>query len=554
MPNLNGSLQDQLLQSWKLKSKLKAAVTPEDYRQLQSDGMFKYIPNADFQLWMQRTTFVVFCVLISAILLWQLCVMVPAVQYVLFGFFKWILIPIKPLLIANPSAAVSGIIAFLARISILLNIVIASIAVWFATKAAEPPKWLYFYEGKLYILNIGVVDAFTMRAGGFDKVPTLRIGKIVYPVWKVINLTTETNVSLLRPQGKKSIKDYVLTFDTPHQAALKVRWGDIVSAEDRNSFFQQLEEQFPDLIEPAVLEPFRPMAERQSYTELWLRELSDAPKRDKLAPLTAGTTLDKGNYTILSKAGVGGQGTAYFADSIKHTDIGHKSVVLKEYVLPVYPDVRVRRKAAERFQAEAGMLKRLHHPQIAEFIDLFVEDHRAYVVMELVEGRTLKELVAAEGPSPESAVVDIATQILEILCYLHEQTPPVIHRDLTPDNVMLDADGRVKLIDFSVAQEASSGVTGSVVGKPNYISPEQFRGKPTIQSDLYSLGATMFFLLVGHDPSPISILHPKSENDRVSGELDEIIARSTQPELVKRFENAQKVLESLRRLSEKNQK
>jgi hypothetical protein len=79
--------------------------------------------------------------------------MVPAVQYVLFGFFKWILIPIKPLLIANPSAAASGIIAFLARISILLNIVIASIAVWFATKAAEPPKWLYFYEEKLYILS-----------------------------------------------------------------------------------------------------------------------------------------------------------------------------------------------------------------------------------------------------------------------------------------------------------------------------------------------------------------------------------------------------------------
>jgi serine/threonine protein kinase len=144
--------------------------------------------------------------------------------------------------------------------------------------------------------------------------------------------------------------------------------------------------------------------------------------------------------------------------------------------------------------------------------------------------------------------VDTATQILEILCYMHEQNPPVIHRDLTPDNVMLDQNGRVKLIDFSVAQEASSGVTGSVVGKPNYISPEQFRGKPTVQSDLYSLGATMYFLLLGHDPSPISVLHPKTENDQITSEVDAIIARCTQPELVKRFESAAKVLESLKAL------
>jgi serine/threonine-protein kinase len=290
------------------------------------------------------------------------------------------------------------------------------------------------------------------------------------------------------------------------------------------------------------------MIARQSYTELWLRELSDAPKRDKLTPLTAGTTLDGGNYTIINKAGMGGQGTAYFAESIKHTCLGHNQVVLKEYVLPVYPDVRVRRKAAERFQSEAEILKRLHHPQIAKFVDLFVEDHRAYVVMELVEGRTLKDLVAAEGPLNEAGVLDIAAQILEILSYLHKQSPPVIHRDLTPDNIIMGSDGMIKLIDFSVAQEVSSGVTGSVVGKPNYISPEQFRGKPATQSDIYSLGATMFYLLVGRDPSTISVSHPKTECDAISTELDDVVARCTQTELSKRYESAEKVLESIRLL------
>jgi tRNA A-37 threonylcarbamoyl transferase component Bud32 len=550
LTRLNESLHEQLQNSWKIKSRRKELplnVLKEPSRQ---DDMFPYIPNRDFQVWLQNSIYVVLLCVFSSLLLWITCRAFPEFQYVLFSFFKWILIPIKPLLIAEPNAAASGIVAFLARISFVINAAIVPIAIALAGKAAEEAKLIYFHKGRLYILNPGVLEIYASRIPGFEVSDggTLRINRYAYRIWRAIDVTPDTTVSLLRPRGKKSVKDYVLTFHTPNQSLLKIRWGDIVNTEDRGEFFQMLEEKFPALIEPAVLEPFRPMIERQSYTELWLRELSDAPKRDKLAPLTPFATLDKGNYTIISKAGVGGQGTAYFADSVKHASIGHQSVVLKEYVLPVYPDVRVRRKAAERFQAEAGMLKRLDHPQIAKFIDLFVEDHRAYVVMELVEGRTLKEMVAAEGPTPEWAVVDTATQILEILCYMHEQNPPVIHRDLTPDNVMLDQNGRVKLIDFSVAQEASSGVTGSVVGKPNYISPEQFRGKPTVQSDLYSLGATMYFLLLGHDPSPISVLHPKTENDQITSEVDAIIARCTQPELVKRFESAAKVLESLKAL------
>jgi serine/threonine-protein kinase len=112
----------------------------------------------------------------------------------------------------------------------------------------------------------------------------------------------------------------------------------------------------------------------------------------------------------------------------------------------------------------------------------------------------------------------------------------------------MGSDGMIKLIDFSVAQEVSSGVTGSVVGKPNYISPEQFRGKPATQSDIYSLGATMFYLLVGRDPSPISVSHPKTECDAISTELDDVVARCTQTELSKRYESAEKVLESIRLL------
>jgi tRNA A-37 threonylcarbamoyl transferase component Bud32 len=546
MPNVNDSLQDQLLQTWKIKSRHRQGVPTAPQNVVsQTDDMFQYVRNAEFQAWLQRATIMVITCVLTSILLWQVCLLYHPLQVVLFGFFKWLLIPVKPLLIAAPSPAASGLMSLLTGLSNFVNVIIAPVACLLAIKASEAPKLIHLHGGRLYVLSPGT---FSSQDWIDRRAAVLNINRLVYPVLQVIDLNEATKVSLIRPHGKKSIKDYILTFQTPQQAPLKLRWGDIIKPHERSAFFQQLEERFPDLMEPAAFEPFRPMIARQSYTELWLRELSDAPKRDKLTPLTAGTTLDGGNYTIINKAGMGGQGTAYFAESIKHTCLGHNQVVLKEYVLPVYPDVRVRRKAAERFQSEAEILKRLHHPQIAKFVDLFVEDHRAYVVMELVEGRTLKDLVAAEGPLNEAGVLDIAAQILEILSYLHKQSPPVIHRDLTPDNIIMGSDGMIKLIDFSVAQEVSSGVTGSVVGKPNYISPEQFRGKPATQSDIYSLGATMFYLLVGRDPSPISVSHPKTECDAISTELDDVVARCTQTELSKRYESAEKVLESIRLL------
>ena len=104
------------------------------------------------------------------------------------------------------------------------------------------------------------------------------------------------------------------------------------------------------------------------------------------------------------------------------------------------------------------------------------------------------------------------------------------------------------MIDFSVAQEASFGVTGSVVGKPNYISPEQFRGKPSVQSDIYSLGATLYFLLIGCDPPPITVLHPQAVKDSISQALDQITARCTQLDVNNRYASASDLVHDLRKL------
>jgi serine/threonine-protein kinase len=194
--------------------------------------------------------------------------------------------------------------------------------------------------------------------------------------------------------------------------------------------------------------------------------------------------------------------------------------------MPVFPDARVRKSVAEKFQQEAAMLSRLAHPQIVKLLDVFVEDHRAYLVLQRIQGNTLKQVVTKRGALSESEVTALALQMCDILLYLHSQNPPVIHRDFTPDNLML-FEGKLFLIDFSVAQQIEINITGSVVGKHLYMAPEQFRGKASAQSDVYSFGATLFYLLTGKEPEAISVSHPRAIDAEVSERMDTLIAQCT---------------------------
>ena len=132
----------------------------------------------------------------------------------------------------------------------------------------------------------------------------------------------------------------------------------------------------------------------------------------------------------------------------------------------------------------------------------------------------------------------LAAQMCSILTYLHELAPPVVHRDFTPDNLILNKKGTLKLVDFNVAQQTELTTTGTVVGKHAYIPPEQFRGKPTTQSDIYALGATLFYLLTGQDPEPITASHPRAVQANTSEALDLIIARATALDTTVRYKSA----------------
>jgi len=128
----------------------------------------------------------------------------------------------------------------------------------------------------------------------------------------------------------------------------------------------------------------------------------------------------------------------------------------------------------------------------------------------------------------------------------------VVHQDFTPDNLIVDESGALKLIDFMVAKQlaADDSETSTVVGKHHYMPPEQFRGQATRQSDLYALGCTLYFLLTAEDPEPMSEAHPILKNASVSGELDALIAKATQLDLSRRYKSAKEIQADLDNLDQ----
>ncbi|MBX9725263.1 MAG: serine/threonine protein kinase, partial [Candidatus Obscuribacterales bacterium] len=225
------------------------------------------------------------------------------------------------------------------------------------------------------------------------------------------------------------------------------------------------------------------------------------------------------------------------------------TVVLKEYVLPLGVSHASKAESLEKFQLEAQILGQLDHPQIVKLVDFFFEDHRGYMVLEYVQGRNLQSLCHSEGALSESKVIELAKQMSMILDYLHTRKPAIIHRDFTPDNLILTADGTLKLIDFNVAQQQKLSATATVVGKHSYIAPDQFRGQATPQSDIYSMGASIAYLLTGTEPKPISSTHPKMKNPQVSDEMDAIVAKCTAIDPSRRFASAAEFRQALDSLS-----
>ena len=205
-----------------------------------------------------------------------------------------------------------------------------------------------------------------------------------------------------------------------------------------------------------------------------------------------------GRYQIVRELGRGAMGVVYEA---RDPQLGRTVAVKILSLAPGTPPAE-RRQALERFMREGKAAASLLHPNIAQVFDMGEDQGRPYLVMELCEGTTLRDVLNFEHQLPEPRVRRIAEQLLSALELAHSRG--IIHRDIKPDNIVLSRDDRLKLMDFGIArlmQDSTLTQTGQALGSPAYMSPEQVLGKPVdARSDLFSVGVVLYECLTGRKP------------------------------------------------------
>lgn len=281
-------------------------------------------------------------------------------------------------------------------------------------------------------------------------------------------------------------------------------------------------------------------AEQVNFTNIWESEFNARISRTNYIPLEIGHVLQSGRYTVAGFLSSGGFCTAYACDTTQG-----ERVVLKESSIPSGLQAEARQRVSEMFEREARLLQRCSHPHIARILDCFQENDREYLVLEMIDGIPLSTLVRKTKNVSEKQALRWGLQMAEFLEHLHDLTPPIVHRDFTPENLLLHRSGDIYLIDFGAANEFIGQATGTLIGKQSYIPPEQLQGKAIPSSDIYSLGCCIYFLLTGTDPLPLTELHPKTQGVQCSQELDSLIGECTKFDKEQRPANATEVHQRL---------
>lgn len=257
--------------------------------------------------------------------------------------------------------------------------------------------------------------------------------------------------------------------------------------------------------------------------------------------------LLNGRYSIQEVVGRGGMGTVY-----KALDTRLDIVVAVKEMTEKAVSSDERATAIRQFEREAKLLGQLQHVNLPRVTDYFVEDEHWYLIMEYVLGETLETMlrVANGHPLPLSNVLDWSVQIADVLAYLHGQSPPIVFRDVKPANIMVQADGTIKLIDFGIARRFTEGATKDTLlyGSPGYSPPEQYgRAQTDSRSDIYAFGATLHHLVTGRDPAPTPFKFPliRSFDPMLPVALETLISKCLEMEEERRIQSAEEVRDAL---------
>jgi beta-lactam-binding protein with PASTA domain/tRNA A-37 threonylcarbamoyl transferase component Bud32 len=266
--------------------------------------------------------------------------------------------------------------------------------------------------------------------------------------------------------------------------------------------------------------------------------------------LDIGSVVD-GRYLIVSRLGSGGMADVYCADD---QQLGRK-VALKV----LYRRFAEDQEFVERFRREASSAAGLQHQHVVSVYDRGEFDGTYWIAMEYLDGRTLKRVIVEEGPLEPARAIDLAIQILRAARFAHRRG--VIHRDLKPHNVIVDAEGRAKVTDFGIARAGASDMTqtGSIMGTAQYLSPEQAQGHAvSAQSDIYSVGIILYEMLTGRVPfdgeSAVTIalkqvseqpIAPSQLNPAIPPGLEAAVMRALAKDPAQRFPDADAFIAAL---------
>lgn len=264
--------------------------------------------------------------------------------------------------------------------------------------------------------------------------------------------------------------------------------------------------------------------------------------------LQIGSLVD-GKYKILSEIGHGGMSVVYMAINEK----ANKTWAIKE----------VRKDGVLDFEAvrqglivETDMLKKLKHPNLPSIIDVIDTDDTFLIVMDYIEGNSLSSALEEYGAQPQEYVIEWAKQLCDVLGYLHTRTPAIIYRDMKPANVMLKPDGKLTLIDFGTAREYKEKnlADTTCLGTIGYAAPEQFggMGQTDARTDIYCLGATLYHLVTGCNPSepPYEMKPIREINPSLSSGLEKIILKCTQRNPDDRYQSCAELMYALEHYEE----
>ena len=269
--------------------------------------------------------------------------------------------------------------------------------------------------------------------------------------------------------------------------------------------------------------------------------------------LKAGFVLD-GKYRILSVIGQGGMSTVYLA---VHERLKQKWAV-KEISMEYCENYEM---ISRKLIVEADILKRLDHPGLPKIVDIIEKKDAIWMVMEFIEGKTLKEILNERGRIEEKEILIWGKQLCEVLSYLHSKKPSIIYRDLKPENIILKKTGRLVLIDFGTAREycyKNTACDAMYLGTKGYAAPEQYggMGQTDARTDIYCLGVTLYSLLTGYNPEkpPYKIYPEKYWGEHISLEMKSLLLKCIQSEPEKRYQNCRELAYALSQIDYKKQK